>query len=117
MSHYRANVRDIEFNLFEVFRVQDRFGSGPFVDADEETARALLGEVAALAEGPLGDSYESGDRNPVRFDPADPRGLPRRGHQALLPRAVGRRVVASRGRQRDRRHGRAPVGAVGRRPR
>ncbi|WP_433031574.1 acyl-CoA dehydrogenase [Actinomycetospora sp. CA-053990] len=69
MGHYRANVRDIEFNLFEVFRVQDRFGSGPFADADEETARALLGEVAAIAEGPLADSYESGDRNPVRFDP------------------------------------------------
>ena len=34
MGHYRANVRDIEFNLFEVFRVQDRFGSGPFADAD-----------------------------------------------------------------------------------
>ncbi|GAA4922150.1 hypothetical protein EV188_103567 [Actinomycetospora succinea] len=70
MGHYRANVRDIEFNLFEVFRVQDRFGSGPFADADEETARALLGEVASMAEGPLADSYESGDRNPVRFDPA-----------------------------------------------
>ncbi|GLZ45761.1 acyl-CoA dehydrogenase [Actinomycetospora sp. NBRC 106375] len=70
MGHYRANVRDIEFNLFEVFRVQDRFGSGPFADADEETARALLGEVASMAEGPLADSYVSGDRNPVRFDPA-----------------------------------------------
>jgi len=69
MGHYRANVRDIEFNLFEVFRVQDRFGSGPFADADEDTARALLGEVASIAEGPLADSYESGDRNPVRFDP------------------------------------------------
>ena len=69
MGHYRANVRDIEFTLFEVLRVQDRFGSGPFADADEETARALLGEVAALAEGPLAESYESGDRNPVRFDP------------------------------------------------
>lgn len=70
MSHYRANVRDIEFNLFEVFRVQERFGSGPFAEADEETARALLGEVASMAEGPLAASYESGDRNPVRFDPA-----------------------------------------------
>jgi alkylation response protein AidB-like acyl-CoA dehydrogenase len=69
MGHYRANVRDIEFNLFEVFRVQDRFGSGPFADADEETARALLGEVASMAEGPLAESYVSGDRNPVRFDP------------------------------------------------
>ncbi|MCD2193071.1 acyl-CoA dehydrogenase [Actinomycetospora endophytica] len=69
MSHYRANVRDIEFNLFELLRVQDRFGVGPFAETDEETARALLHEAAALAEGPLAASYESGDRNPVRFDP------------------------------------------------
>lgn len=82
MSHYRSNVRDIEFNLFEVFRVQDRFGAGPFADADIETARALLGEVAALAEGPLGDSYESGDRNPVRFDPAT--------HSAYLDEGIKR---------------------------
>ncbi|MEJ2870009.1 acyl-CoA dehydrogenase [Actinomycetospora sp. OC33-EN08] len=69
MSHYRANVRDIEFTLFELLRVQDRFGQGPFAETDEETARALLQEAAALAEGPLAESYESGDRNPVRFDP------------------------------------------------
>jgi alkylation response protein AidB-like acyl-CoA dehydrogenase len=71
MSHYRANVRDIEFTLFELLRVQDHFGSGPFAETDEETARDLLREVAALAEGPLGESYSSGDRNPVRFDPAE----------------------------------------------
>jgi hypothetical protein len=69
MSHYRANVRDIEFNLFELLRVQEHFGTGPFAETDEETARALLHEAAALAEGPLAASYESGDRNPVRFDP------------------------------------------------
>ncbi|HEY2221971.1 acyl-CoA dehydrogenase [Actinomycetospora sp.] len=69
MSHYRANVRDIEFNLFELLRVQEHFGTGPFAETDEETARALLHEAAALAEGPLAASYVSGDRNPVRFDP------------------------------------------------
>ncbi len=71
MSHYRANVRDIEFTLFELLRVQDHFGSGPFAETDEATARALLHEAAALAQGPLAESYESGDRNPVRFDPAE----------------------------------------------
>jgi alkylation response protein AidB-like acyl-CoA dehydrogenase len=70
MSHYRANVRDIEFTLFELLRVQDHFGTGPFAETDEETARALLHEAAALAEGPLAESYTSGDRNPVRYDPA-----------------------------------------------
>ena len=30
MGHFRSNLRDLEFNLFEVFRVQDRLGTGPF---------------------------------------------------------------------------------------
>ena len=38
---------------------------------------------------------------------------PRRGHQALVPHDVGRRVVAPLGRQRHRRDGRAALGAVG----
>ena len=28
MGHFRSNLRDLEFNLFEVFRVQDRLGTG-----------------------------------------------------------------------------------------
>ena len=38
MSHYKANLRDIEFNLFEVFGAGDRLGTGPFT-VDAETAR------------------------------------------------------------------------------
>ena len=30
MGHYKSNLRDIEFNLFEVLRRQDVLGAGPF---------------------------------------------------------------------------------------
>ncbi len=70
MGHFRSNLRDIEFNLFEVLRRQDLFGTGPFGDVDEETARGILDEVKRLAEGPLADSFTDADRNPPVFDPA-----------------------------------------------
>jgi hypothetical protein len=43
VGHYRANVRDLEFNLFEVLDVEKTVGSGEFGDLD-------------------------GDRNPPTFD-------------------------------------------------
>src|SRR5579859_5453114 len=70
MSHYRSNLRDIEFNLFEVFRRQDLLGSEPYPDLDEETVRGILGEVNRLATGPLAATFAEGDRNPPVFDPA-----------------------------------------------
>ena len=70
MSHYKSNLRDIEFNLFEVFGRQEILGAGPFAEVDEETARAMLAEVSRLATGPLADSLVDGDRNPPVFDPA-----------------------------------------------
>src|SRR5690625_4225740 len=62
--------RDLEFNLFEVFRRQDVLGSGPFEELDEDTARTILDEVNRLATGVVAESFEDGDRNPPVFDPA-----------------------------------------------
>ena len=69
MSHYRSNVRDIEFNLFEVFGTDELLGTGQYPDLDEPTARAMIAEAAALAEGPLAASFADADRNPPVFDP------------------------------------------------
>lgn len=70
MGHYKSNLRDIEFNLFEVLGTGDVLGTGPFAEIDAETARGILDEVRKLAEGPLADSYIDSDRNPLAFDPA-----------------------------------------------
>jgi alkylation response protein AidB-like acyl-CoA dehydrogenase len=70
MSHYKSNLRDIEFNLFEVFRRQEILGTGPFTEVDEETARDMLAEVNRLATGPVAESFVDSDRNPPVFDPA-----------------------------------------------
>ena len=70
MSHYKSNLRDIEFNLFEMFGRQELLGQGPFDEVDEETARDMLAEVNRLATGPLAEPFADADRNPPVFDPA-----------------------------------------------
>ncbi|MFN2562352.1 MAG: acyl-CoA dehydrogenase [Jatrophihabitans sp.] len=69
MGHFKSNVRDIEFNLFEVFGTDKVLDKAPFDDLDVETARGMIAEVAKLAEGPLAASFVDGDRNPPVFDP------------------------------------------------
>ncbi|GAA3091650.1 acyl-CoA dehydrogenase [Streptosporangium carneum] len=70
MGHYRSNLRDLEFNLFEVFGRRDILGTGPYADLDEDVVRSVLDEVNRLATGVLADSFEEGDRRPPVFDPA-----------------------------------------------
>jgi alkylation response protein AidB-like acyl-CoA dehydrogenase len=80
MGHFRSNLRDLEFNLFEVFRVQDRLGTAPFDGVDADTVRGVLTELNALATGPLAESFVDGDRNPPVFDPAT--------HSVTLPQSL-----------------------------
>ncbi|MFW6092172.1 MAG: acyl-CoA dehydrogenase N-terminal domain-containing protein, partial [Actinomycetota bacterium] len=58
MGHYKSNLRDIEFTLFEVLGRDELLGHGKFEDVDAETARALLAEVDRLAREDLAASYE-----------------------------------------------------------
>jgi alkylation response protein AidB-like acyl-CoA dehydrogenase len=69
MGHYKSNVRDLEFNLFEVLGVQERLGKGVLAESDEETARGVLSELNKLATGPLAASFADADRNPPVYDP------------------------------------------------
>jgi alkylation response protein AidB-like acyl-CoA dehydrogenase len=70
LSHYKSNLRDIEFNLFEVLGRQDVLGKPPYPELDAETVRSILGEMNRLATGPLAESFAEADRNPPVFDPA-----------------------------------------------
>jgi len=69
MTHYKSNLRDLEFNLFEVFGVDKLLGQGPYGDVDVDTARSILAEVDRLAREDLAASYTDADRNPPVFDP------------------------------------------------
>ncbi len=69
MGHYRSNLRDLEFNLFELFDVGATLGTAPFEDMDVDTARQALIELEHLASGPVAESFADADRNPPTFDP------------------------------------------------
>ncbi|UGQ58934.1 acyl-CoA dehydrogenase [Rhodococcus pyridinivorans] len=69
MGHYKSNLRDLEFNLFEFLKIQKVLEAGKFGDLDEDTARGILSEVKTLTEGPAAEGFADADRNPPVFDP------------------------------------------------
>jgi alkylation response protein AidB-like acyl-CoA dehydrogenase len=69
MSHYKSNMRDIEFNLFEVFGIGEMLGKGPFHEMDVATAKSFLEQTNVMATGELSDNFADPDRNPPVYDP------------------------------------------------
>jgi alkylation response protein AidB-like acyl-CoA dehydrogenase len=69
MGHYKSNVRDLEFNLFEVLDLEKALATGEFGDLDGDSVRQMLDEASKLAEGPVAESFADGDRHPPTFDP------------------------------------------------
>ncbi len=88
VSHYRSNLRDIEFNLFEVLGRDKILGTGPFAEVDTETVRTILAEVERLATHELAASFVDADRNPPVFDPVT--------HTAPLPESFKNSYAAWR---------------------
>jgi alkylation response protein AidB-like acyl-CoA dehydrogenase len=68
MGHYKSNVRDLEFNLFETLGLEKVLADEAFGDLDGESVREMLFEAARLAEGPVAESFADGDRHPPTFD-------------------------------------------------
>jgi alkylation response protein AidB-like acyl-CoA dehydrogenase len=69
MSHYRSNLRDIEFNLFEVLGREEILGAAPYADLDRETVSAILAEVDHLAKTKLAESFSDTDADLPTLDP------------------------------------------------
>jgi alkylation response protein AidB-like acyl-CoA dehydrogenase len=86
LGHYIANVRDIDFNLFEVLDLGRVLGEGGYGDLDIATVRTMLDEVARLAEGPVAESFAYADRNPPEFDPHN--------HTITVPAELAKSVQA-----------------------
>jgi len=70
MSHYTANMRDIEFCLFDLLGRESILGTSLYKDMDKETALGMLGEIKRLAENDLAASFVEGDRLGTTFDKA-----------------------------------------------
>lgn len=68
MSHYTANLRDIEFCLFELLGREKILGTSVYSDIDRDTAMGMLEEIKRLAENDLAASFVEGDRVGTKFN-------------------------------------------------
>src|SRR6201992_2607576 len=86
MGHYKANLRDIEFNLFEALALGDLLDSGALGELDSATSREILAEVARFAQGPVAESFVASDRTPPVFLPDE--------HTITVPDPIRKTVQA-----------------------
>jgi alkylation response protein AidB-like acyl-CoA dehydrogenase len=62
MSHYIANLRDIQFCLFDLLGREKIMGTSLYGDVDRDTAIGMLDEMKRLCENDLAASFVEGDR-------------------------------------------------------
>jgi alkylation response protein AidB-like acyl-CoA dehydrogenase len=68
-QHYRPNLRDIFFNLFEVLDIQSSvLGKAPFESMDEDSARAALEGLLEVLQSSWTPAFVPGDREGATFD-------------------------------------------------
>ncbi len=70
MGHYIANLRDIEFCLFDLLGRESILGTSLYKELDRETVMGMLEEVKRMAENDLAESFVEGDRIGTTFDKA-----------------------------------------------
>ena len=103
MGHYRSNLRDVEFVLFELLGADRSLGQGPFSQLDRDSARDVLREVERLATYELAAAFAASDRDPPRMGP---RAAPRCSgvaqalhHGGLLRRGLAHVRIAEHSRR------------------
>ena len=83
-QHYKSNLRDIFFNLFEVLDIgRTALGQGPFANMDSDTARQALTGLDELVKEQWSSSFVDGDRIGATFDGKGNVTLPPSFHKAL----------------------------------
>ena len=68
MSHYTANLRDIEFCLFDLLGREKVMGVAPYTEVDRDTSMGMLEEMKRLCENDLAASFVEGDRLGTTFN-------------------------------------------------
>jgi alkylation response protein AidB-like acyl-CoA dehydrogenase len=82
--HYRPNLRDIFFNLFEVLEIHKTvLGKEPFQSMDEDSARAALEGFLEVLQSSWAPAFVPGDREGAIFDGKGNVKLPASYHKAL----------------------------------
>jgi hypothetical protein len=84
VDHYKPNLRDIFFQLFEVLAIQSTaLGKPPFETMDEDSVRAALEGLLEVMLSSWAPAFAEGDRIGAAFDGKDNVALPPGYHKAL----------------------------------
>ncbi|MEW6439829.1 MAG: acyl-CoA dehydrogenase [bacterium] len=67
MGHYKANVRDVEFALFEVLKADELLGKPPFEHVSRDDVQLVIREAARFAQEVFGELYQQGDEAGCRL--------------------------------------------------
>ncbi len=67
MSHYKSNLRDVQFNLFEVLDLESYLGDAPFEDFARDTVMDILREIERLARDDFAASFVEADQTPLEL--------------------------------------------------
>src|SRR5262245_15961930 len=69
VNHYKSNLRDQRFVLFELFDIgKTTLGKAPFASMDEASALDALVGLEALCTSELATGFASSDRTPLALD-------------------------------------------------
>ena len=113
MSHYKSNVRDLEFNLFEVLDLEKVLATGEFGDLDGDSVREMLAEALDIGRGTGRGVVRRRRPKPADVRPRNPRGDAARVVQEVVAGLAARRVVPHRPRRARRRGARTGDGRLG----
>ena len=61
VNHFKADLQELEFSLFQQFRLTGLFASAPFDHMTEEDARMILREAHTFAGEVIGPTLQSSD--------------------------------------------------------
>ncbi len=68
-NHYKHNLRDLNFNLFEFLDIgRSSLGKAPFGDFDETAARQTLETFAEVCLKEMAPSFSESDHNPPKLE-------------------------------------------------
>jgi len=68
VNHYKADLRDFKFLLFEQFKLQELLGKAPYADWGKDEVEAVLEEVYAWVCKELGPLNSVGDADGCRLE-------------------------------------------------
>ena len=69
VHHYKSNLRDVFFNLYEFWKIQDSIlGNAPFGAMDQDTTAEILTTFESFCTEEMATSFTASDRTPLKLD-------------------------------------------------